>query len=291
MNRKNVLRNLFLALICCASMVLAGCTTINPGNVGIQISKVGSNRGVQDVALKTGLVLYNPMWTQIIEYPTYMQTVKWTKSATEGNPADESITFTTKDQMSINADISVSYQLDYNKAPNFYVQFRADDITDFTNGFMRNVVRDSFDEVAGRYTVEDVMGNNAPLLKDVHDMVVQKLSTYGISIEQLGFIGSPRPPQSVIDSINLKVQAEQIVLQKQIEVTQAEADAKKNEAYAQGDAQANIIRAQADATANKLRSESLSPSLVEWTAIQKWDGHRPQVEGSGSGGVLLNINK
>lgn len=285
---KKTIRNLLLALLCLSPLVLAGCTTINPGNVGIQISKVGSARGVQDVALKTGLVLYNPMWTEVIEYPTFMQTAKWTKSSTEGSSSDESITFTTKDSSTVNADISVSYQLNYDKAPQFYVKFRADDISQFTDGFMRNVTRDAFNEAAGSYTVEQVMGDNAPLLHDVRALVQAQLNQYGVSVEQLGFIGAPRPPDSVNQAINLKVQAQQIALQKQIEVTQAEADARKNEAYAEGDAQANIIRATADAKANQLRSQSLTPALIQWTAIQKWDGVRPKVEGAGSG-LLVNV--
>jgi regulator of protease activity HflC (stomatin/prohibitin superfamily) len=267
---------------------LTGCTSVSPGYVGVEISKAGANRGVQDVTMKTGWVFYNPAWTSVIEYPTFMQTAKWTKSANEGNQSDESITFTTKDSSTVNADISVSYQLAYDKVPSFYIQFRADDIQDFTNGFMRNVTRDAFNEAAGNYTVEQVMGDNAPLLKDVRALVQVQLGKYGIQVEQLGFIGAPRPPDSVNQAINLKVQAQQIALQKQIEVTQAEADARKNEAWADGDAKANVIRAQADATANKLRSESLSPALVEWTAIMKWDGKRPTVEGN-SGGLLINI--
>lgn len=284
------LRNLTLLLATGVSVILTGCTNINPGNVGIEISKVGSSRGVQDVTLKTGFVLYNPAITEVIEYPTFMQTVKWTKSSTEGNSSDESITFTTKDSSTVNADISVSYQLNYDKVPAFYVQFRADDIQKFTDGFMRNVTRDAFNEAAGNYTVEQVMGDNAPLLKDVRALVQAQLGKFGVQVEQLGFIGAPRPPDSVNQAINLKVQAQQIALQKQIEVTQAEADARKNEAYAEGDAKANVIRATADATANKLRSESLSPALVEWTAIQKWDGKRPTVEGNSSG-VLIQLPK
>jgi regulator of protease activity HflC (stomatin/prohibitin superfamily) len=283
---KNTLRNIALAL-CCASMVyLTGCTSISPGNVGIEVSKAGSSRGVQDVALRTGWVFYNPMWTSVIEYPTYMQTVKWTKNPDEGKSADESITFTTKDSSTVNTDVSVSYQLDYAKVPDFYVRFRADEIEKFTDGFMRNVTRDAFNEAAGNYTVEQVMGDNAPLLKDVRKLVQSQLTQYGVTVEQLGFIGAPRPPDSVNNAINLKVQAQQIALQKGIEVTQAEADARKNEAYAEGDAKANVIRATADATANKLRAESLTPALVQWTAIQKWNGARPQVEGAGSGLIV-----
>lgn len=283
-------RSAILAVFITASLAwLTGCTSISPGNVGIEVSKAGASRGVQDVGIRTGWVFYNPMWTEVIEYPTYIQTAKWTHSTTEGSSNDESITFTTKDSAIVNADISVSYNLEFDKAPAFYVKFRADNISTFTDGFMRNVTRDAFNEAAGSYTVEQVMGDNAPMLKDVTKLVQGQLAPFGIQVQQLGFIGSPRPPASVSNAINLKVQAQQIALQKQIEVTQAEAEAKKMEAIADGDAKSNIIRAQADAEANRLRSQSLSPALVEWTAIQKWDGRRPMVEGSGSGGVMVNL--
>ncbi len=53
-------------------------------------------------------------------------------------------------------------------------------------------------------------------------------------IDQFGFIGSPRPPQSVIDAINAKVQAQQIAVQKQNELVQSQADAAKLVAAAEG---------------------------------------------------------
>lgn len=268
----------------------AGCTTIGPGNVGIVISKTGASRGVQDVTVKTGWAFVNPITTEVIEYPTFMQTVKWTKSATEGNPNDESITFTTGDSMVVNADISLSYQLSFDKAPDFYVRFRADKIEQFTDGFLRNVARNSFNAIAGNYTIGQIMGNNGPILLAIKKDMQEQLTPYGIVIDQLGFIGAPRPPESVTNSINLKAQAEQIALTKQIELNQVEADAKKAVAEADGQAAANIAMAESDAKANKLRNESLTPALIQWMAIQKWDGHRPQVEGAGSG-LLINVPK
>lgn len=268
----------------------AGCTTIGPGYVGIQINKIGASRGVQDVAIRTGRVWVNPYSQEVIEYPTFMQTVKWTKSESEGNPNDESITFTTGDSMVVNADISLSYQLSYEKAPEFYVKFRADNIEKFTDGFLRNVARNSFNAIAGSYQIGQIMGNNGPILLKIQEDMQRQLTEYGITINQLGFIGAPRPPDSVTTSINLKAQAEQIALTKQIELTQVEADAKKAVARAQGEAQSNIVSAQADAQANKLRAESLTQPLIEWTAIQKWDGHRPNVE-AGSSGMMIQLPK
>jgi regulator of protease activity HflC (stomatin/prohibitin superfamily) len=272
-------------------LLMAGCTAIPLGSVGIVVSKVGKNRGVQGVTMKTGWALVNPITTSLIEYPVYMQTVKWTAAEKEGNPdVDESITFNTKDEMTINADVSLSYMLEESAAPAFYVKYRARDIETFTDGYLRNVARDAFNEVAGDYSIEQIMGDNGPVLQAVRNRMQSVLKVDGIQISQLGFMGSPRAPKQVSDAINLKVQAAQIALQKENEVAQAKAEAQKMEAIAQGDAQANIIRAQADATANKLRSSTLTPELIEWNKIQRWDGHNPSVvSGAGAGSLMLSV--
>ena len=57
-------------------------------------------------------------------------------------------------------------------------------------------------------------------------------------------------------------------LQKQNEVLQAEADAKKQVAEAQGIADANVVQAKGDSEANRLRQMSLTPGLI------RGEGHR-----------------
>lgn len=68
-----------------SSALTSGCTRIGPGHVGIEVDMAGSQRGVQDFALKTGWVFYNPVGTSVMEYPTFVQTAKWTKNLNEGN--------------------------------------------------------------------------------------------------------------------------------------------------------------------------------------------------------------
>jgi len=94
-----------------------------------------------------------------------------------------------------------------------------------------------------------------------------------------------RPPENIINSINLKTQAIQKAMQAENELREAEAQAKKVVANAEGAAQAN-----------ERLARSISPQLLEWRklevtdkAVSKWDGRRPMVEGSHSG-LLLNIN-
>ncbi len=51
---------------------------------------------------------------------------------------------------------------------------------------------------------------------------------------------------------------------------------------ANAEAEATLTRAQAQADANKLLSESITPEVIEYQKVQKWDGKLPTVTGTGS---------
>lgn len=264
----------------------AGCTRVSAGYVGIKSTVVGTGRGMQDAAVGPAWVFYNMFSESVFEYPTFVQTTVWTQNTTEGKPVNEEITFTNKDRMQINADISLAYQLHAEQAAGFYLKFRSDDMEKFTDGIMRNWAREKFDNVAGRYSIDQIMGDNAQFLAEVRKDFQEELTPIGVQLIQFGFIGAPRPPQSVIDSINLNVKATQIAQQKQNEVMQATADSQKEVAKAQGDATATLARAEAQAKANKMLAESLSPTLVQYRMIDRWDGVMPLVQGGGQGLIM-----
>ena len=276
---------------------LTGCTSISPGHVGIVINQSGTNKGVLDTPVVTGRVFYNPINSSVIEYPTYVQTVIWTKSADEGKPVDESVTFTNKDSLSINADINLSYSLLPEKVPAFYVKFHANKLEEFTDGFLRNVTRDCLNDSAGKYSIESIMGDNTAFLKDSRECIESQLSSYGVHVEAFGITGAPRPPPLVIDQINLKNQATQISIQKQIELTQVQADAAKQVAAAEGNAKAQIASANGEAKANKIRSASITPTILrirelenQHDMIWRWNGQSPTtVVGSSKSGVILQL--
>ena len=280
------MRKLYLL---CLGMILfsgcIGCKTIPPGYVGIVINQWGEQRGVQDLTLKTGRVVFNPVTETVFEYPTFVKTVVWSRSKEEGRPFNEEITFSNADSMLISADISLAYHLKQEKVPAFYVKYRSDDLDQFTHGLLRNLAREKFDSHAGKYRIEQIMGDNAEFLKKVREDLQSALDIDGIVIDQFGFIGYPRPPQAVIDAINDKVRAVQAAQSAENKVKQIEAEAKQRVAVANGEAEAN-----------KVLTQSLSDKLIEWkkleitqAAVARWDGKRPTVEGAGQG-LLLQVN-
>lgn len=287
------MRKTLLILLSSLLLVVSACTTIPAGSVGIVVNNLGHNRGVQDYATTTGFVTYNPWTTSVLEWPVNVQTAVWTASKDEGHPTNEEITFTTKDNMVVSADVSLSYSLLPEKVPAFYVKFRTADMETFTHGFLRNITRDSFNEVASAYPVERIMGDNADFIRETRAKVQGQVDQYGIHIDQFGVIGAPRPPAQVVASINAKVQATQIAIQKQNEVAQATADALKSVAYAKGQADSAIATAEGEAKSNQIKNQSITPTILEWRRLdieeqklKKWNGALPSTI-LGNGGTPM----
>ena len=54
-------------------------------------------------------------------------------------------------------------------------------------------------------------------------------------------------------------------------------EAKKQVAQAEGQAKCSILKAESEAKANLLLASSVTTELIQWQAVQKWDGKLPHV--------------
>jgi regulator of protease activity HflC (stomatin/prohibitin superfamily) len=279
------------------SSLFVKVTRIEAGHVGIEINLAGSQRGPSEIPIRTGWVFYSPLQTQIIEFPTYVQTVKWTRDTSEGHPLNEEMGFNSKEGMEILVDVSLSYSIDRDKAPDFYVKYRISDLELFTHGVLRDIVRNSLNEVASTYTVEDIYGEKkAEFLSHVQEMIEKKVAAVGVEVQQFGFIGAPRVPTMIAQSITAKAQAIQEAERARNELATTQAEAAKKIAEAEGDAKSAVTRAQGEADANHILQSSLTPQLLEMrkleiqrAMVEKWNGQMPEVESGQGNGMILQL--
>jgi regulator of protease activity HflC (stomatin/prohibitin superfamily) len=279
--------------------LLLRVTRIEAGHVGVEINLAGQQRGASEIPIRTGWVVYSPLTTQIIEFPTYVQTVKWTRDTSEGHPINEEMGFNSKEGMEIFVDVSLSYAIEPSKAPDFYVKYRVDDLDRFTHGILRDIVRNSLNEVASTYVVEDIYGERkAEFLNKVQTMIQQKVTPVGVGVQQFGFIGAPRVPAVIATAITAKAQAIQQAERARNELATTQAEAAKKIAEAEGDAKSLVTRAQGEADANRIRQNSLTPQLLELRRIEnnralidKWNGQLPTVESGAGSGMILQLPK
>ncbi|HVC44191.1 MAG TPA: SPFH domain-containing protein [Candidatus Binataceae bacterium] len=268
-------------LLVVAAMGNSGCTKVEPGWAGIRVKLYGSQRGVQDYPVITGRVWYNPWTEEIYQFPTFMQNVVWTAGLNEGAPHDESFTANSQEGVPFNFDVGVSYQIDADMVPHIFLKFREDANT-LTNIYVRNQVRDFFSIEASKMPIMQIVGpQKQVLLERVLDDLHAKLGADGIRFDNISIVGKMRLPPQVEDSINAVIEATQRALEAQNKVAQSTAEAEQRVAEANGIAQSTMIRAKAQADANQVLNSSLTPMLIQYEALQKWNGTLPQVTGSG----------
>jgi len=273
---------------------IGSITRIGAGHVGVEVVLSGSQRGASEIPIRTGWVFYSPLRSQIVEFPTYVQTVKWTHDINEGRALNEEMSFNSKEGMNIFSDVSLSYAIEPKRVPDFYVKYRVTDLDQFTHGILRDIVRNALNQVASTYTVEQIYGEQkAQFLDEVGHRIQAQLDPVGVGIQQFGFIGAPRVPAVIADAITSKAQAIQDAERARNELAKTQAEAAKQVAEAEGEAKSSVTRAQGEAEANRIRQTSITPQLLELRKlenqrdlIQRWNGQLPSVETSGSSMML-----
>jgi regulator of protease activity HflC (stomatin/prohibitin superfamily) len=276
------LRKIGVLAILAVAILNSGCTKVEPGWAGIRVKLYGSQRGVQDFPVITGRVWYNPWTEEIYQFPTYMQNVVWSANSHEGSNYDDSFTANSQEGVPFNFDVGVSYQIDSAQVPHIFLKFREDART-LTQIYIRNQVRDFFSIESSKMPIMRIVGPGKQVLLDrVLTDLREKLGPDGIRFDNISIIGKMRLPQQVEDSINSVIEATQRALEAQNKVAQSKAEAEQRVAEANGIAQSTLIKAKAQADANQILNASLTASLIQYEALQRWNGILPQVTGTGA---------
>lgn len=281
---------LFVCLMILLTFGSVACSRVPSGHVGVKVFLLGGDKGVDTQELGVGR--YYVGWNEELHiFPTFTQNYVWTADITEGSETDESITFQTKEGLSVNADIGIAYHIDPTKVSVIFQKYRkgVDEITDI---YLRNIVRDAFVTAASNKPVEYVYGEGKSELRtEVETIVKSKVEPIGIMIEQISFVGDLRLPTAVIEALNAKIGATQKAQQRENEVREAEAEAQKKIAAAKGEAESIKLVAVSQAEANRILSASITSNLVEYKRIEKWNGIMPQYMAGTMPTPMLNIKE
>lgn len=253
---------------------------ISPGYVGVVIDLLGDNKGIESKELHVGMHWIEP-WKKVFQFPIFEQNDTW-----EGD--NEGFNFQTSEGMAVSADIGITYHLKPEAIPLIFQRYRRG-MDEITNVFIRNYIRDAINKSASKTRIEDLYSGKESFFEDVEKHVREDLSPIGIELSRIYLIGRFHFPQNVITALNSKIEAMQRAQQRENELREAEAEAKKQIAKAEGQAKCAILQAEAESKANLVLAKSVTLELIQWQAIQKWDGHLSIVSGSGSN--IIDISK
>ena len=243
-------------ILMAAVITLSSCERIDAGCEGIKVNLYGNDKGVDDVAMVSGMVYFNIFTEMVYEYPTYVQTVDY--------PA---FTINAKDGSEFTVDPTISLKVVDGKTPQIFKKYRKD-VSDIIMGPLFNHVKDAFRIQLNKFTTDEIVSMRDSLEKAVERQISIVLDKEGFQLEQL--TSGLKYPESIVEAVNAKNRSVQEAQKASNEVLVAEAEARKL-----------IVKAKAQKEANDLLQQSLTPLLIRKMAIEKWDGHLPKYSGQG----------
>ena len=279
---------LFLILATSFSMSACGVTSVPAGHVGVKVYLLGGDKGVDAEVLPVGRYFLT-INEEIYLFPTYNVNYVWTQASDEGSPNDESITFQDRDGLAINGDFGIEYAIEPTMVATLFQTYRKG-VAEITDIVLRNKVRDSITKLSSSLSAEELYSSKKNwLMSTVEDDVRKQMLPIGIKVLKIYVINNFRLPSEVVNSINAKIQATQNAQRIQNEVESARAEADKKIQEARGQAESLLMVAKAEAEANQLKQRTLTKELIEYEAVQKWNGQLPQVSGNNT--PFINIGK
>lgn len=269
--KKNVITIVVAVCVVLALIIgFASCTVvIDAGHTGV-VSTFGR---ISTDVLQEGFHFKTP-WQQVIKMDNRIVKLE---VATEAFSSD---------LQTVSVNLAVNYRVDtamsYSIIKNVGRSYEGVLVTPTVNEVLKSII--------ANYTAEKSIANRALISASIIDALNTKLNPSGIYVQDINIIDFDFS-DTYIQAIEAKQVAEQQKLKAQIEQDQLtmekSAQAQRDIIAAEAALEVSKIEAEAveyagqkEAAANKAIAESITPELVEYYKIQRWNGELPRITGA-----------
>jgi regulator of protease activity HflC (stomatin/prohibitin superfamily) len=149
---------------------------------------------------------------------------------------------------------------------------------DFADKVIDPAFNDFVKEVVPTYPIGEILPKREEIRKRAMTKLGDNLARYHIIVDDIYFASIQFSPgyEGAIEA--KQVAQQQVETQKQV-LAQREIEAQQKVATAKGEAESILVVATGQAKANEAISRSITPILVQYKSIEKWNGILPQVSG------------
>ena len=239
-----------LGAIAAVFLAVNSFTVIGAGERGVVFSKFG---GVQPGVRGEGLQPKIPFIHSIIPLD-----VKIHKSETDASASS-------KDLQTVASRIALNYHIDPSNAWKIYQEVGMS----YEERLIDPLVQESVKATSAQFTAEELITRRAEVSNQIKEMLSARLMPRNVIVDEFNIVDFNF--SNVFNSaIEDKQRAEQEALKAQRDLERIKIEAEQK-----------ITAAQAEAESQRLQRETITDSLLQLRAIEKWDGRLPQVAGAG----------
>jgi prohibitin 2 len=245
---KRILMWVAIAVVLLIVVSVAGCgiKVVDTGHRGIE-TRFGK---VISESLGEGIYFYNPLTSHIVEMDTRVQ-----------RQDGETDTYT-RDVQQAAIKYTLNYRLQQNAA---HLMYR-DIGVEWEQRLIPQVVLGTLKEVVGKWDAVDLIANRDKAGQTAYEAIQSNLAERNVEVSRFE-ITDITYTHEFENSVEQKVIAQQKAIEEQNRTKQIEEQARQK-----------VLSAEAEAKSMQIRAEALEQNakLVEWEAVQKWNGVLPQ---------------
>ncbi|MEQ1555404.1 MAG: prohibitin family protein [Gallionella sp.] len=236
---------------------------INAGNRGV-ITNFGK---VDQVVLGEGLHLRIPIMQAIHEINVQIQ-----KGEGDGDSAS-------KDMQQVHIKIALNFHLIPDRVAETYQAIG--NLNTVGDRIIIPAVQEAVKATTAKYTAEELISKRAEVRDMISAALKERMTRHGIAIDEFSIVNFQFSP-SFNQAIEAKTTAEQLKLKAERDLQRIEVEARQK-----------VTSAKAEAESLSLQRQQVTPEMIKLRevenqrlALEKWDGHLPNV----TGGTIPFIN-
>jgi regulator of protease activity HflC (stomatin/prohibitin superfamily) len=253
---------LAVAVVAIVVVSVAGCgiKVVDTGHRGIKTT-FGK---VVSASLDEGIYFYNPITSTIVEMDTRVQ-----------RQDGETDTYT-RDVQQAAIKYTLNYRLQQNAA---HIMYR-DIGREWEQKLIPQVVLGTLKEVVGKWDAVDLISNRDKAANTAFDQIRSNLAERNVELSRFE-ITDIAYTREFENSVEQKVIAQQKAIEEQNRTKQIEEQARQK-----------VLSAEAEAKSMQIRAQALEQNakLVQWEAVQKWNGVLPQYMLGSGATPFINLN-
>lgn len=251
------------------------------GETIVLVDLYGDNKGgdteqnVRDNAQEysQGREWYNEWFTDHYIVTNYVQSATWSENGNIG----EAFQVFSKDQLTFTVGIGLEYRINPARgcATSFVMTYR-NDMRDIVRGPIGNIIVDAAASTFSQFFADDAYGpKRNDVVNGIESTITRDLSDFISNagdqcfiIDKLSLV-ELTPPESINEAVEAKLAAKQVADQEY-----------NNLLKVKYQVQQDSMRIAQDALNNEKLERSLTPELLKYETIKRWNGVLPQYMGS-----------
>lgn len=208
---------------------------------------------------------------------------------------------TSKDLQAVSTTIDVNFHLAQGNSNSMYQNVG----NNYADVLLAPAIQESVKNVMAQYSAEQLITQRSVVSAAIRETLEGRMTEYGILINEFNITNfqfsaefdKAIEEKQVAEQNKLKAQTEkdkrviEAEAAAQEKVLAAQADADATLAKAQAEAEAIRVKAEAEAEANRKLNESLTSGILDYQAIQKWNGEYPTVMGGENSLTMIDVGK